>query len=83
MGGACGMYGEDDRRIQCFGGETCRKQTTWKTHVLEEKIILELISKKIDVRAWNGVFCFRQGHEVGSCEHQNGALIIRTKCTYS
>ena len=69
MSWACGTYGEDERRIQCIGGETCRKQTAGKTHVLEGRVILELISKKFDVRAWNGLFCFRQRQVVGSCEH--------------
>jgi hypothetical protein len=80
---ACDMYEEGDGSIYCFGGETCRKQTAWKTYVLEGRIILELISKKFDVRAWTGLFCFRQGQVVGSCKHWNGTLIIRTKCTYS
>ena len=31
MGGACSPYGGEERRIQDFGGEIWRKQTTWKT----------------------------------------------------
>ena len=31
MGGACSMYGEEERHIQGFGGETWGKETTWKT----------------------------------------------------
>jgi len=30
-GGASGIYGEDLRCINGFGGETCKKQTNWKT----------------------------------------------------
>jgi hypothetical protein len=31
MGRACGMYGRQDRCMQCFGEETCGKETTWMT----------------------------------------------------
>jgi hypothetical protein len=31
MGGACGAYGGGDWRIQSFGGETWRKETTGET----------------------------------------------------
>ena len=31
MGEACKTYGEDERRMQGFGGETWGKETTWKT----------------------------------------------------
>jgi len=31
MGGAFSKYGGEVRGTQCFGGETWRKQTTWKT----------------------------------------------------
>ena len=31
MGGACSTYGGEERRIQGFGGETLRKETTWET----------------------------------------------------
>jgi hypothetical protein len=30
MGGACGTYGTEERRIQGFGGEIRGKETTWK-----------------------------------------------------
>jgi hypothetical protein len=26
---ACGMYGEEEKCKQGFGGETCRKETKW------------------------------------------------------
>ena len=32
MGGACSAYGGEERRIQGFGGETLRKETTWENH---------------------------------------------------
>jgi hypothetical protein len=32
MGGPSSMYGREKRCIQGFGGETCGKETTWKTH---------------------------------------------------
>ena len=31
MGGAYSAYGGEERRIQGFGGETCGKETIWKT----------------------------------------------------
>jgi len=31
MGGAYSAYGEEERRIQGFGGRTWGKETTWKT----------------------------------------------------
>jgi len=30
-GGACSAYGEEERRIQGFGGETRGKETFWET----------------------------------------------------
>jgi len=34
LGGACSMYGRQERCVQGFGGETSRKETTWKTQAL-------------------------------------------------
>jgi hypothetical protein len=31
MGGACSTYQEQERYMQGLGGETCWKETTWKT----------------------------------------------------
>ena len=31
MGGECSAYGWEERCIQGFGGETCGKESTWKT----------------------------------------------------
>jgi hypothetical protein len=31
IGGAPGMYGEEERYIQDFNGKTCGKVATWKT----------------------------------------------------
>jgi hypothetical protein len=33
MGGACGMYGREERYLQGFGGATEGKGTTWKTQL--------------------------------------------------
>ena len=30
MDGVCSMYGEEEKGIQGFGGETSGKETTWK-----------------------------------------------------
>jgi hypothetical protein len=32
--GTCSAYGEEERRIQDFGGETIGKETTWETQAL-------------------------------------------------
>ena len=29
MGGACSMYGGEERRVQVFGGENWGKESTW------------------------------------------------------
>jgi len=34
MGGACSVYGGEERRIQSFGGEISGKETTWDTQAL-------------------------------------------------
>jgi hypothetical protein len=31
MGGSCSAYGGEEKRIQGFGVETKRKETTWET----------------------------------------------------
>jgi hypothetical protein len=31
LGGACSMYGKEEKFIQGFGGETGGKETTWET----------------------------------------------------
>jgi hypothetical protein len=31
IGGTCGTHERQERYIEGFGGETCRKETTWKT----------------------------------------------------
>ena len=33
MDGSCSACGEEERRIQGFGGETWGKETTWETQV--------------------------------------------------
>ena len=33
---ACRTYGEEERRVQGFGGKNWRKETTWKTQAYME-----------------------------------------------
>ena len=40
MGGACGTYRGEEKRIQGFGGETWGKETTWETW--EDNIKMDL-----------------------------------------
>jgi len=43
MGGACGAYGGEERRIQGFGGETWGKEITWKPRFIwEDNIEMDL-----------------------------------------
>jgi hypothetical protein len=48
MGGACGMYGIQNRCVQGFGGETTDTDY-WEEIGVDGRIILKLIYKK-----WNG-----------------------------
>ena len=36
MGGTCSTYWRGERCTQSFGGETCGKETTWKTQAYME-----------------------------------------------
>jgi hypothetical protein len=40
MGEACGLNGGVEKCMQSFGGETWRKETTWKTEILMVGLIL-------------------------------------------
>jgi len=55
MGGASNTYAKEERRIQGFGGDTWRKETT------REKIILRWIIRKWDVGLWTGSSWLRIG----------------------
>lgn len=58
MGEACGLYGGVDKCMQGFGGETWRKETTWKTEILmADNIMVNL--KVINERLWNRFIWFR------------------------
>jgi hypothetical protein len=37
MGGKCSTYGGEERRIQGFGGEIRRKETSWKNQEQMER----------------------------------------------
>jgi len=57
LGGACIAYGGEERCIEGFGGETLRKETTWKTPGVDGRIILRWIFRKWAVV--NAVMNFR------------------------
>ena len=50
MGRACGTYGGRERCVPGFGGETCRKETTWGDQGVDGRVILRWIFRK-----WEGV----------------------------
>ena len=53
MGGTCGTYGVEKKCIQGFGGKT-RGKEAWKAIIVDGRIILNWISKKLDARACAG-----------------------------
>ena len=61
IGGACGMYGGGERRVQCFGGENWGKETTWGDPGTDGRIILRWIFRKLDVGVWTGSSWLRIG----------------------
>jgi len=58
MGWECSAYGDEERRIQGFGGKTGGKETTWER---DEIIILRWIIRKLYVGAWTGFSWLRIG----------------------
>ena len=48
MGGPCSAYWGEERLVQGFGWETLVKETTWKIHALDVRIILRWIFRKRD-----------------------------------
>jgi len=53
MGGASGLYGQQDKCIQWFSGDAWRKGPPGKSrYKLEENVNMDF--KKQDVRVWNG-----------------------------
>ena len=56
MGGACSTYGGEERCVQGFGGERGKEDPG-----VHGRIILRLIFRKWDFRAWTGSSGFRIG----------------------
>ena len=54
MGGACSAYGEEERRIQDFGGGTSKERDHLGDPSVDGRIILRWIFSKWDVGAWTG-----------------------------
>jgi len=54
MGGACSMYGGENRRILGFGGETRGKEHLGDPSV-QVRIMLRWIFRKWDVEVWAGL----------------------------
>ena len=61
MGGACSAYGEEERRIQGFGGENQREGNHLGDPGVDGRIILRWIFRKWDVGVWSGSSWLRIG----------------------
>jgi len=60
MGGTCGTYGVEERCIQGFGGKT-RGKETWEAIIVDGRIILKWISKKLGARVCTGSMWLKLG----------------------
>ena len=61
IGGACSMYGGEERCVQGFGGETWGGRDHMEDPGVNGRIILRWIFRKWDVVAWTGSIGFRIG----------------------
>jgi len=53
MGGACSMYGGEERLVKGFGGETSGKETTWRPrHSWEDNIKVDLQEMRCGGMDW-------------------------------
>jgi hypothetical protein len=59
IGSVCSKYGGEERCIQGLSEETWGKEPTWKTKVLDGRIILKWILKKWGREAWTGSVSLR------------------------
>ena len=61
MGGACSVFGEEERCIQGFWWENARKRGHLGYPGVDGEIILRSMFRKWDVGAWTRVIWFRIG----------------------
>ena len=61
MGGACSMYGGEERRIQGFGGGNLRERDHLGDPRVDGSIVLRLVFRKWDVWVWTGLIWIRIG----------------------
>ena len=61
MGGACGTYGREEKRIQRFGGGNMREIDHLEEPGVDGRTILRWIFRKWDVGAWSGSRWLRIG----------------------
>ena len=61
MGGVCSAYGEEERRIQGFGGGYLRERDNLGDQRVDGRVILSWIFRKWDVRVLTGSSWFSIG----------------------
>ena len=59
MGGACSVYGGEERRIQGFGGGNLMERDHLEEPVIDGRIILRWIFRKSYGREWAGLIWIR------------------------
>jgi hypothetical protein len=73
IGRSCGTYGGKKMSIQCYGGETCGKNTIWKTKTKEEG----QYSKGSSKIGWENFDSFNLAQE-----RNNGRLLLTRLRTF-
>jgi len=71
MGGACSMYGSEERRMHGFGEGNLRERDHLEDPGVDGRIIIRHIFRQWDVRAWTGLISLGIGQVAATCECGN------------